>query len=80
MSQDQTILLVEQSLHQSRIGILLYLVKHSRQTLKMHMQCIKALDRATVYTYCEILHLIKYVLDARDYELRLNHILKKNET
>ena len=78
--EDQKISMTEQSLYQSGIGMLLYLVKHSRPDIANAVRkCTKVLDGASTYAYREMLQIIKYVLDTKDYGLRIDPIYKKNK-
>ncbi len=38
------------------------------------------MDGATTYAYCELLHFIKYVLDTKDYGLRIDPLNEKNKS
>ncbi|KAL7455417.1 LOW QUALITY PROTEIN: hypothetical protein ACHAXS_000892 [Conticribra weissflogii] len=68
------------NLYQSGIGILLYLVKRSRPDIANAVcKCTKVLDGATTYAYHEMLHIIKYLLDTKDYGLRIVPTYKKNK-
>ncbi len=60
--------------------MLLYLVKHSRPDIANAVcECTKVLDGVTMYAYCEMLHIIKYVHDTKDYGLRIDPTYKKNK-
>ncbi len=60
--------------------MLLYLIKHSRQDIANAVhECTKVVGGATRYAYCEMLHIIKYVLNTKDYGLRINPIYEKNK-
>ncbi len=60
----------KQSLYQSGMGMLLYLVKHLRLDIANAVcKCTKVLDGATMYAYHEVLHIIKYILNPKDYGL-----------
>ena len=77
---EQMISMAEQSLYRSGIGMLLYLVKHSRPDIANAVrECTKVLDGASTYAYREMLRIIKYVLDTKDYGLRIDPIYKKNK-
>ncbi len=56
MDEKQKISMAEQSQYQSGMGMLLYLVKHSRSDIANSVrECTKVLDGATTYAYCELL-------------------------
>lgn len=42
-------------------------------------KCTKVLDGATTYTYCEMLHIIKYTLSTKDYGLKIDPTHKKDK-
>ncbi len=72
--------MAEQSWYQSDIGMLLYLVKHSRPDIANAVcECTKVLDGATTHVYCEMLQIIKYVLDTKDYGLKIDPTYEKNK-
>ncbi len=77
---EKKISMAEQSLYQSGIEILLYLVKRSRPDIANAVcKCTKVLDGATTYAYHEMLHIIKYLLDTKDYGLRIVPTYKKKK-
>ncbi len=77
---EKKISMAEQSLYQSGIGILLYLVKRTRPDIVNAVcKCTKVLDGATTYAYHEMLHIIKYLLDTKDYGLRSVPTYKKKK-
>ena len=58
----------------------LFLIKHSRPDIaKAVLKCTKVLDGATKYAFCEMLCIIKYVLDTKDYRLMIDPTYKKNK-
>ena len=60
--------------------MLLNLIKHSRPDIANAVcECTKVLDGASTYAYCEMLQIIKYVLDTKDYGLRIDPTYKKNK-
>ncbi len=70
-SDNQKISTEKQSLYRSGIGMLLYLIKYSRPDIANALhECTKVLDGATMYAYCDMLCIIKYVLDTKDFGLR----------
>ncbi len=78
-NKEQYISMAEQSLYQLGIGMLLYLVKHSRPYIAYAMhECTKVLDAGTTtYAYHKMLQIIKYVLDTKGYGLRIDPTYKK---
>ncbi len=64
----------------SEVGMLLYLIKHSRPDIANAVcECTKVLDGAMEYAYHEMLRIIKYVFDTKDYGLRIEPIYEKNK-
>ena len=79
-SDNQKISTEKQSLYRSGIGMLLYLIKHSRPDIANAVcECTKVLDGAMEYAYHEMLRIIKYVLDTKDYGLKIDPIYEKNK-
>ena len=69
-----------QSLYRSGVGMLLFLVKHSRPDIANCVRELsKVLDFSTERSFKEMLRIIKYVLDTRDYGLRIEPTTGKNE-
>ncbi len=76
----QMISIAEQSMYQSGIGMLLYLVKHSRPDITNAVcEHTKVIDGVTMNAYHEMLCIIKYVLDTKDYRLMIDPTYKKNK-
>ena len=70
--ETQAISVKEQSLYRSGVGMLLWLVKHSRPDIANPVRELsKCLDGATSASYREMLRVIKYVLDTRDMGLKM---------
>ncbi len=67
-NEDQKISAAEQSLYQLDIGMLLYLVKHSRPDI------INAVHECT-----KVQQIIKYVLDTNNCRLSIDPTYEKNE-
>ncbi len=60
--------------------MLLYLVKHSRPDIANAVrECTKVLDGVTMYKYHEMLSIIKYMIDTKDFGLRIDPTYKKNK-
>ena len=65
----------DQKLYQSGVGMLLYLVKHSRPDIANPVQKLsKVLDGAKHEAFKDILRVIKYVLDTKHMGLRMEPI------
>ena len=61
----------EQSKYQTGVGMLLFLVKHTRPDMANYTRELsKVLDKATVSAYKEMTRIIKFVLNTADYGLR----------
>ena len=61
----------EQSKYRTGVGMLLFLVKHTRPDIaNCTRELSKVLDKATVSAYKEMIRIIKFVLDTSDYGLR----------
>jgi len=72
--QDETLAITadKQALYRSGVGMLLYLVKHSRPCLANPVRELsKTLDKANSAAYKELLRIIKFVLDTRDFGLKI---------
>jgi hypothetical protein len=64
-----------QSKYRSGVGMLLYLIKYSRPDLaNVVRELSKCMDGANLAAYKEILRVIKFVLDTKDYCLKLNPV------
>jgi hypothetical protein len=62
------------------VGILLYLIKYSRPDLEnVVRELSKCMDGANLGAYKEMLRVVKFVLDAKDYCLKLNPIDENGE-
>ena len=62
----------QQELYRSGVGMLLYLVKHSRPDIANAVRELsKCMTGANAAAYKELLRVIKFVLDTRDYGLKL---------
>ena len=62
----------DQTLYRSGVGMLLYLVKHSRPDIaNVTRELSKSMDRATPAAYKELGRVIKFVLDTRDYGIKI---------
>jgi hypothetical protein len=70
---DPRISIEDQSIYRSGVGMLLYLIKHSRPDLSNAVrELTKVLDGATPAHWKAMLRVIKYVFDTRHYALRLH--------
>jgi hypothetical protein len=64
-----------QSKYRSGVEMLLYLIKYSRTDLaNVVRELSKCMDGANLATYEEMLRVVKFVLDTKDYCLKLNPI------
>ena len=62
----------DQTLYRSGVGMLLYLVKHSRPDIaNVTRELSKSMDKATPAAYKELGRVIKFVLDRRDYGIKI---------
>jgi hypothetical protein len=62
----------DQSLYRSGVGMLLYLIKHSRPDLSNSVrELTKVLDGATQAHWKAMIRVIKFVFDTKDYALKL---------
>ena len=62
-----------QSRYRSGVGMLLYLLKHTRPDIANAVRELsKVLDGATEAAYKELLRIIKYVIDTREYCLKIH--------
>ena len=69
----------DQALFRSGVGMLLYLVKHSRPDIANPVRELsKVLDGASPGNFCEMLRVIKYVLDTRKFGLKIEPIFMKD--
>jgi len=65
----------EQTLYRSGVGMLLFLVKHSRPDIANAVRELsKVMDGATQASMKELLRVIKFVLDTREYGLKIEPI------
>jgi hypothetical protein len=70
----------QQSKYRSGVGMLLYLIKYSRKYLvSVIRELSKCIDRANLAAYKEMLRVVKFVLDTKDYCLKLNPICENEE-
>ena len=64
----------------SGVGMLLYLVKHSRPDIANAVRELsKVLDCSTSHSFKEMLRVIKYVLDTKDFGLKIVPKFEENE-
>jgi hypothetical protein len=69
-----------QSKYRSGVGMLLYLIKYSRPDLaNVVRELSKCMDGANLAAYKEKLRFIKFVLDTKDYCLKLNPVFENEE-
>jgi len=69
---DKAISSEQQALYHSGVGMLLYLLKHSRPCLANPVrELAKALDGANMATYKELMRVIKFILDTKSYSLKV---------
>jgi hypothetical protein len=69
-----------QSKYCSGVGMLLYLIKYSRPDLaNVVRELSKCMDGANLAAYKEMLRVIKFVLDTKDYCLKLNTVFENEE-
>jgi len=69
---DKAISSEQQALYRSGVGMLLYLLKHSRPCLANPVrELAKALDGANMAAYKELMRVIKFVLDTKSYGLKV---------
>jgi hypothetical protein len=70
----------QQSKYFSGVGMLLYLIKYSRPDLEnVVRELSKCMDGANLAAYKEMLRIVKFVLDTKDYCLKLNSICENEE-
>jgi hypothetical protein len=75
INENEKISSEKQKLYRSGVGMLLYLVKHSRPDIANAVRELsKVLDGANMAAYKEMHRVIKYVLDTRDLGLRIEPI------
>ena len=66
----------DQTLYRSGIGMLLYLVKHSRPDIaNVVRELSKVMDGATPAAIKEMKRVIKFVLDTRHYGLKIEPVV-----
>jgi hypothetical protein len=69
-----------QSKYRSGVGMLLYLIKYSRPDLaNVVRELSKCMDGANLAAYKEMLRVVKFVLDSKDYCLKLNPFFENEE-
>jgi hypothetical protein len=69
-----------QSKYRSGVGMLIYLIKYSRPDLaNVVRELSKCMDGANLATYKEMLRVVKFVLDTKDYCLKLNPAFENEE-
>jgi hypothetical protein len=69
-----------QSKYCSGVGMLLNLIKYSRPDLgNVVREFSKCMDGANLAAYKEMLRVVKFVLDTKDYCLKLNPICENEE-
>ena len=62
----------QQKIYRSGVGMLLYLVKHSRPDLANAVrELLKALDGTSAAAYKELMRILKYVIDTKELALKL---------
>jgi hypothetical protein len=62
----------QQKLYRSAVGMLLYLVKHSRPDIANAVcELSKALDGTSTAAYKELIRVLKYVMDTKNLSLRI---------
>jgi hypothetical protein len=70
----------QQSKYRSGMGMLLYLIDYSRHDLSnVVIELIKCMDGANLAVYKKMLRVVKFVLDTKDYCLKLNPICEDEE-
>lgn len=78
--QEVSIFQKDHKLYCSGVGILLYLVKYSRPDIANPVrELLKVLDSPTPASFKETLRVIKYVLDTKEYGLRVHPIKAVDE-
>jgi hypothetical protein len=74
---DDLIDLTLQSRYRSAVGMLLYLIKYSRPDLcNVVRELAKCMDKATGGTYLEMLRVVKFVIDTRNFASASDRNLK----
>jgi hypothetical protein len=69
-----------QSKYCSGVGMLLYLIKYSRPYLaNVVRELSKCMDGVNLAAYKEMLRVVKFVLDTKDYCLKLNPVFENEE-
>ena len=62
-----------QRMYRSGVGMLLYLTKYTRPDLcNVVRELSKCMDGATMVTYLEMMHVVKFVLDTRNFRLKIH--------
>jgi hypothetical protein len=78
--EEDKISLEDQTLYRSGVGMLLYLVKHSRPDIaNVVRELSKCMDGATPAANKELKRVIKFVLDTRNFGLKIEPIVRKTE-
>jgi hypothetical protein len=68
----ETIKMDKESIYDSGVGMLLYLIKYSRPNIANVVRDLsKCMDEASLATYKEMLRVIKFLLDTKEYCLKL---------
>ena len=71
----------QQKIYRSGVGMLLYLVKHSRPDIANAVRELsKALDGTSAASYKELMRVLKYVIDTKRLSLKMKPIYDENET
>jgi hypothetical protein len=66
-----------QSRYRSGVGMLLYLMKYSQSGLHKNFRKLsKSMDKKTMWTYLEMLRVVKFVIDTKTFCLKIRP--KKN--
>ncbi len=79
-SDNQKISTEKKAFYWMGIGMLLYLIKHSRPDIANAVRkWTKVFDGTMKYVYHEMLHYIKYVLKTKHFGLRIDPIYKRNK-
>jgi hypothetical protein len=80
MQEEDKISQADQTLYRSGVGMLLYLVKHSRPDIaNVVRELSKCMDGATPATNKKLKRVIKFVLDTQNFGLKIEPIVRKTE-
>ena len=72
MNESQKVSESDQRVFRSRVGMLLYLVKHSRPDIANAVRELsKSMDGATLAGMKELKRVVKYVIDTEEYGLKI---------